>query len=101
MSSKDDILVDAEDAKALLNNKSFKSAIEDVENGLKSAILNCRFDRDGDADKLVLSMQLFNKLISHIKRKIEFGEAERTNIANELLRERKAKEPAIFNRDVE
>lgn len=101
MSSENDILKNASEAKALFSNESFKRAVKNVENGLNSAILNCRFENKGDGDKLILSVQLFNRLLSSIKKEIEFGESEEINIANELLREKKANEIPIFNRDVE
>lgn len=101
MDKTEEILNDAREAKLLIDNRIFKKVANYVNNGLDDAILNCKFEKPGDSDKLILSKQLFNRMMTAITTFIEEGKSVENTLAKQLLKDRKEVERKnpIFNRD--
>jgi len=97
----EEVLKRAEFSKLLLENKYFVETVNYVHDEIDNAMLNCKFEKKGDADKLVLSKILFNKLMQSFILDIEKGSHYKNLLAKKLLAERReleTKDP-IFNRD--
>lgn len=69
-----DRIIQAADAKALLDNRLFKQAFERVSDGIDALAMSCDPDNHEKAARIIISKQLLAALKREITRQIEDGE---------------------------